>query len=73
MSVQQISVFVESKPGHLSRVVDAFTEANVSVRGYSAFNHFSLAVKAMVAAIAVVGICFAAYFMYRRYKRDKED
>ena len=36
MSVQQISVFVESKPGHLSRVVDAFTEANVSVRGYSA-------------------------------------
>ena len=45
----------------------------VSVRGYSAFNHFSLAVKAMVAAIAVVGICFAAYFMYRRYKRDKED
>lgn len=45
----------------------------VSVRGYSAFNHFSLAVKAMVAAIAIVGICFAAYFMYRRYKRDKED
>ena len=36
MSVQQISVFVESKPGHLSRVVDAFTQANVSVRGYSA-------------------------------------
>ena len=36
MSVQQISVFVESKPGHLSRVVDAFTEANVTVRGYSA-------------------------------------
>ena len=36
MSVQQISVFVESKPGHLSRVVDAFTEANVSVLGYSA-------------------------------------
>ena len=27
MSVQQISVFVESKLGHLSRVVDAFTEA----------------------------------------------
>lgn len=36
MSVEQISVFVESKPGHLVRVVDAFTEANVSVRGYSA-------------------------------------
>ena len=36
MSVQQISVFVESKPGHLSRVIDAFTQANVSVRGYSA-------------------------------------
>lgn len=36
MSVQQISVFMESKPGHLRRVLDAFENANVSVRGYSA-------------------------------------
>lgn len=36
MSVEQISVFVESKPGHLARVIDGFTQANVSVRGYSA-------------------------------------
>lgn len=36
MSVQQISVFLESQPGHLRRVLDAFEEAGVSVRGYSA-------------------------------------
>lgn len=36
MSVQQISVFLESRPGHLHRVLDAFQDAGVSVRGYSA-------------------------------------
>lgn len=36
MSVKQISVFVESKPGHLSRVLDAFESAGVNVRGLSA-------------------------------------
>ena len=36
MSVSQISVFLESKPGHLRRVLDSFEEAGVSVRGYSA-------------------------------------
>ncbi len=36
MSVQQISVFLESRPGHLRRVLDAFEGAGVSVRGYSA-------------------------------------
>lgn len=36
MSVAQISVFLESEPGHLSRVLDSFVEAGVSVRGYSA-------------------------------------
>ena len=36
MSVRQISVFLESRPGHLRRVLDAFEEARVSVRGYSA-------------------------------------
>lgn len=36
MSVQQISVFLESQPGHLRRVLDAFESAQVSVRGYSA-------------------------------------
>ncbi len=36
MSVQQISVFVQSEPGHLVRVLEAFEQASVSVRGYSA-------------------------------------
>lgn len=36
MSVQQISVFLESRPGHLHRVLDAFEDAHISVRGYSA-------------------------------------
>lgn len=36
MSVQQVSVFLESQPGHLHRVLDAFEAASVSVRGYSA-------------------------------------
>lgn len=36
MGVSQISVFVESRPGHMARVLDAFQEAGVNVRGYSA-------------------------------------
>lgn len=36
MSVSQISVFVESEPGHLQRVLAAFEQAGVSVRGFSA-------------------------------------
>lgn len=36
MGVSQISVFVESKPGHLKRILDAFENTGVSVRGYSA-------------------------------------
>ena len=36
MSVRQRSVFLESKPGHMKRVLDAFESAHVSVRGYSA-------------------------------------
>ena len=36
MSVQQISVVLESQPGHLRRVLDAFEDAHVRVRGYSA-------------------------------------
>lgn len=36
MSVSQVSVFLESKPGHLHRVLDAFEGAGVNVRGYSA-------------------------------------
>lgn len=35
MSVQQISVFLQSEPGHLKRILDSFVEYNVSVRGYS--------------------------------------
>ena len=36
MSVPQISVFLESRPGHLHRVLDAFEAAHVNVRGFSA-------------------------------------
>ncbi len=36
MSVKQISIFLESQPGHLNRVLDLFEDAGVSVRGYSA-------------------------------------
>lgn len=36
MTVSQISVFAESKPGHLGRVLGLFEQVGVSVRGYSA-------------------------------------
>ena len=36
MSVSQISVFIESEPGHLVRVLNSFVEAGINVRGYSA-------------------------------------
>lgn len=36
MSVRQISVFLESQPGHLRRVLETFERAGVDVRGYSA-------------------------------------
>ena len=36
MAVSQISVFLESQPGHLKRVLDTFEAAGVNVRGYSA-------------------------------------
>lgn len=36
MSVSQISVFVESRPGHLARVLDLFEDAGANVRGFSA-------------------------------------
>ncbi len=36
MSVSQISVFVESRPGHMTRILDAFSAAGVNVRGYCA-------------------------------------
>lgn len=36
MSVPQISVFLESRPGHLHRILDAFVKADINVRGFSA-------------------------------------
>lgn len=36
MSVSQISVFVESRPGHMARVLASFERAGINVRGYSA-------------------------------------
>jgi hypothetical protein len=35
MTVKQISVFTESKPGRLMRILRVFDEADVNVRGYS--------------------------------------
>lgn len=36
MTVSQISVFAQSKPGHLDRVLGLFESAGVNVRGFSA-------------------------------------
>lgn len=35
MSIKQISVFVQSKPGHLKQNLDIFQEVEISVRGFS--------------------------------------
>lgn len=35
MAVTQISVFAESRPGRLCHVLELFSNANVSVKGYS--------------------------------------
>ena len=35
MTVSQISVFTESKPGHLLKVLKTFQAADVNVRGYA--------------------------------------
>ena len=36
MSVTQISVFVESRPGHLIRSLEVFSRNGINVRGFSA-------------------------------------
>lgn len=36
MSVSQISLFLESKPGHFSRVLNLFQDKGINVRGFSA-------------------------------------
>lgn len=36
MSVTQISVFVESRPGHLARTLEAFSDGSISIKGFSA-------------------------------------
>lgn len=43
-------------------------ESYVSVRGYSAFNHFSVALTATVAAIAVIAVGVLGMYAYRRHK-----
>lgn len=35
MTVSQISVFTESKPGHLAKTLELFQDAGINVRGYS--------------------------------------
>lgn len=35
MAVAQLSVFIESKVGHLKRILDTFVENDVSVKGYA--------------------------------------
>lgn len=35
MSIRQISTFLQSKPGHLARILELLQDAGVSVRGYS--------------------------------------
>ena len=36
MTITQISVFVQSEPGHLSRVLEQFAARGINVRGFSA-------------------------------------
>ena len=36
MSISQISVFMESKPGALNAALDALTQAKINIRGYCA-------------------------------------
>lgn len=36
MSLPQISVFLENRPGHLRRILDAFVSAKINIRGFSA-------------------------------------
>ena len=36
MAITQISVFVESRPGHLVRTLAVFSEAGINVRGFCA-------------------------------------
>jgi hypothetical protein len=36
MAVSQISVFLESQPGHMKRILDTFEAARINVRGFSA-------------------------------------
>ena len=35
MAVQQISVFIQSQPGHIKRILDSFVEYGIRVRGSS--------------------------------------
>lgn len=35
MAITQISVFVQSKPGHLRNILNIFQQEEISVRGYS--------------------------------------
>lgn len=35
MAVAQLSVFIESKVGHLKRVLEVFVENDISVKGYA--------------------------------------
>lgn len=35
MTVSQVSVFMQSKPGHLARVLKSFESEHINVRGYS--------------------------------------
>lgn len=35
MAVAQLSVFIESKVGHLKRILDTFVENDISVKGYA--------------------------------------
>ena len=46
MTVSQISVFANSRPGHMNRVLDLFEGAGVSVRGFSAADTGSTAFSA---------------------------
>ena len=56
MSVPQISVFVESQPGRLHRVLELFEAAQVNVRGFSAADTGDYGIVRFVVDDAEAGI-----------------
>ncbi len=60
MSISQISVFMESKPGTMKRALDALTQAEVDIRGYCASDTGSFGIVRFVVNDAAAGLAALA-------------